>query len=206
MPNTNKLDCTITTIEMLRHGECVGGTRYRGKLTDDALTDEGMHRMLGKVETLDWDCIVSSPLKRCAAFARHLSDSCGTPLLFHKDLKEISFGRWDGKLIDDVWNLEQSSVEAWFDDPVNSPPPDGEPADTFAKRVINACESLVAEHVGKKLLFVCHGGVMRVLLGNCLNVNYQSLSNFDVPYGCFSRIQIIDDGEKKYYRLLNHNI
>ncbi len=203
-----KSEVVTTTIELLRHGECEGGACYRGKLTDHSLTDQGLQEMFSKLERFDenWAAIVSSPLKRCALFARQLSNSTNIFLLLENNLAEISFGNWDGKLIEDVWNSEQNNVEAWFNDPVNSPPPEGEPADVFAARVIEACESSVKEHAGGRLLFVCHGGVMRVLLGHCLNVSYQDLSNFDIPYACFSRIQLIDDGEKKYYRLLNHNI
>jgi len=208
MSNISQVEPVITTIELLRHGECTGGACYRGKLTDHVLSDKGFQGMQKKVEQLDgnWSCIVSSSLKRCASFATELSISQNITLLLDDKLKEISFGQWDGKLIEDVWNSDKCSVEAWFNDPVLSPPPEGEPANVFSARVINACEALVKSYAGKKLLIVCHGGVMRVLLGHCLGVAYQNLGNVEVPYGCLSRIQIIDDGENKYYRLLNHNI
>lgn len=208
MPNAPQAKPVITTIELLRHGECEGGACYRGKLTDHALSNKGFQEMLRKLERLDggWGCIVSSSLKRCASFASQLSASQNIALLLDDRLKEISFGQWDGELIEDVWRSDKCGVEAWFNDPVHSPPPEGEPADAFSTRVIDACEALLKDHAGEKLLIICHGGVMRVLLGHCLGVAYQCLGNFEIPYGCLSRIQVIDDGENKYYRLLNHNM
>jgi broad specificity phosphatase PhoE len=197
-----------TTIDLLRHGECEGGACYRGKLTDHSLTSKGLQQMADKIEKhkVAWDRIIASPLKRCAFFANELSATQDIPLEFNDDLKEISFGQWDGQLTEDVWIAQAHNVELWFKDPVRHPPPGGEAADAFSNRVVSVCESLVQKYAGEKIVMICHGGVMRALLGYCLSMRHECLSRFDVPYACFSRIQIISDGEKNHYRLLNHNI
>jgi hypothetical protein len=63
----------ITYIDLLRHGEVEGGVRFRGS-TDHPLTAEGWAQMWAAVGTdIHWDRIVTSPLTRCADFARALS-------------------------------------------------------------------------------------------------------------------------------------
>lgn len=204
----NNTHFSTTTIEILRHGECEGGACYRGKFTDHSLSNKGLQQMADKIEKhkVTWDRIISSPLKRCAIFSNELSNTLNIPLEFNNDLKEISFGQWDGQLTEDVWRSQPDKVELWLKDPVKYPPPEGEAADVFSNRVVSVCESLVKKYPGERLLIVCHGGVMRALLGYCLSIKFEYLSRFEVPYACFSRIQIIADGQKNYYRLLNHNI
>ena len=206
--DANNTHYSTTTIDMLRHGECEGGACYRGKFTDHPLSNKGLQQMADKIEAqrVSWDRIISSPLKRCASFANKLSATHAIPLELNDDLKEISFGQWEGQLTEDIWLSQPNNVELWLKDPVRYPPPEGEAADVFSNRVVSVCESLVQQHAGEKLLMVCHGGVMRALLGYCLSMQFECLSRFEVPYACFSRIQIITDGKKNYYRLINHNI
>ena len=67
-----------TLIDLVRHGEPVGGIRYRGQM-DDPLSHTGwqeMRKAIGR-ET-PWDAIISSPLLRCRAFAEDSSDFIGT--------------------------------------------------------------------------------------------------------------------------------
>lgn len=63
-------------LDILRHGEPVGGKRYRGDQIDDPLSPQGWAQMQARIDEcamagLDgWTAIVSSPLTRCRAIAR----------------------------------------------------------------------------------------------------------------------------------------
>jgi broad specificity phosphatase PhoE len=62
-----------THIDLLRHGEVLGGSCYRG-ITDDPLTNKGWQQMQAKLDcNKHWDVIISSPLSRCHHFAKLLS-------------------------------------------------------------------------------------------------------------------------------------
>ena len=62
-----------TTLDLLRHGEPVGGSRYRGQ-TDDPLSDKGWAQMRDAVgDVHPWDHIITSPLSRCSDFAHELA-------------------------------------------------------------------------------------------------------------------------------------
>ena len=66
-----------TIIDLMRHGEPVGGRRYRGQ-TDDPLSEKGWQQMWDAAgEFRGWQHIVTSPLQRCAAFADALQVSYG---------------------------------------------------------------------------------------------------------------------------------
>ena len=69
-----------TCIDLLRHGEPVGGRRYRGQI-DDPLSDTGWQQMRAALaDRRDWDIIYTSPLRRCAEFAGELAARHGLPL------------------------------------------------------------------------------------------------------------------------------
>jgi alpha-ribazole phosphatase len=58
------------TLDFMRHGEPVGGRKYRGQL-DDPLSEKGWEQMRAAVgEAWPWTRIVSSPLLRCSEGSR----------------------------------------------------------------------------------------------------------------------------------------
>lgn len=54
--------------------------------------------------------IISSPLKRCLHLADHASQHFGCELWVAEDWKEMDFGRWEGRLWDD---LPRAELDAW---------------------------------------------------------------------------------------------
>lgn len=204
----------ITTIDLLRHGECVDGQCYRGS-TDVALSNVGLKKMEQHIanyiddrheQNPPWHNIVTSPLVRCLEFSKKLSNQHNIPLMLEPDFKEMHFGEWEGQSIKSVWVSQSKAVEAWVANPIISPPPSGEAVDIFAKRVMGAFDKVINNHMGEHILLVSHGGVMRVLLVHCLGMPLLELNRFDIPYACISRIQVVTDQGKHYYRLLMHNV
>jgi alpha-ribazole phosphatase len=86
-----------TIIDLIRHGEPVGGTRLRGS-QDDPLSDLGWEQMRASVgDYSPWQSVISSPLKRCHGFAEELSQRHGLALSLDERFREIGFGAWEGK-------------------------------------------------------------------------------------------------------------
>ena len=77
-------DRTETVIDLLRHGESIGGRRYRGQ-QDDALSELGWEQMWQSVGGHDaWQQIVTSPLQRCHTFATALGGPNWTSMILLK--------------------------------------------------------------------------------------------------------------------------
>ncbi|MGO2393025.1 MAG: histidine phosphatase family protein, partial [Halomonas sp.] len=78
-------DATATTIDLLRHGEPVGGRMLRGS-TDHPLSDAGWQQVKDAVMRhtveghLPYDAIVTSPLMRCREFALWLGEEFDLPV------------------------------------------------------------------------------------------------------------------------------
>ncbi|WP_353222680.1 histidine phosphatase family protein [Salinisphaera hydrothermalis] len=199
-------DMTTTTVDILRHAECEGGSIFRGS-TDVPLSDEGWARLRRVTEPLDgWDAIVTSPMRRCREFATELSTARDVPLTVDERFREMHFGDWEGVLISDVWAGQPEAARAWYVDPENHTPPNAEPLTSTRGRVAEGWAELVAVNRGGHVLLVAHGGVIRNLVSHVLDLPLMATNRFGMPYGCRARIEITHDGESAMPRLMGYNL
>lgn len=193
-----------TLVDLLRHGEPVGGKRYRGQL-DDPLSELGWREMRDAVGSdCPWDVIVTSPLVRCAAFARELAGRHGRPLVSEPRLKEIGFGAWEGRTAAELLSEDPERLRRFWSDPVRHTPPGAEPLAAFRDRVVAAWEDLLARHEGARLLIVCHAGVIRMLVRHALDMPLERLFRIHVPSASLTRLAVERNGTSAQPRLLSH--
>lgn len=184
-----------TIIDLIRHGEPVGGQRLRGT-QDDPLSELGWQQMRDAIaEHKPWQSIVASPLKRCRFFAEELADRHGLPLNIEGQFREIGFGDWEGLTTAELMERDPEALKRYWRDPDNHTPPNGERLTDFVARVHSAWELLVNSSRDQHRLLVCHGGVIRAILLHVLGMPNERLWNIDVPYANVSRIVIHHWGE-----------
>jgi alpha-ribazole phosphatase/probable phosphoglycerate mutase len=192
-----------TLIDMLRHGEPVGGRRYRGQI-DDPLSEKGWRQMRAATAgERPWTAIVSSPLARCRAFAEELAGQTGLPLRFDGRLKEVGFGVWEGRTPDELKALDPDSVFNFKRDPVAFRPEGAEALDAFHGRVTAAWEDLLAGHSGGHLLVVCHAGVMRMAMCRVLGMPPAHGYRIQVASAATARFRIEQKGALRHEALLH---
>ena len=195
---------TITTIDLIRHGEPVGGHKYRGQ-SDDPLSEKGWGQMRTAVgEHRPWDAIVSSTLSRCAAFASELAQRHALPLEFDARLMEIGFGEWEGRTAAAVTALDPALLKRFWSDPLNNVPPGAELLTAFRDRVIPAWDEILTHHSGKHILIVGHAGVIRMVVRHVLDMPLQRVFRITVPNAGITRIRVESDGEQTLPTLLFH--
>ncbi|MDH5180291.1 MAG: histidine phosphatase family protein, partial [Gammaproteobacteria bacterium] len=159
-----------TKIDLIRHGEPEGGPAYRG-FTDDPLSELGWGQMREAVgDHHPWDVIVTSPLLRCAEFAREVAQRHNIPLETDDRFKEIFFGPWEGKTAAEIAAEDNTALELFWSNPVENMPVGAETMQQFQMRVIPAWDEMLSRHTGKHLLLVGHGGMMRLILSHLLEM------------------------------------
>ncbi len=150
--------------------------------------------------TPPWELIISSPLLRCAHFAYELSQRLSIPMEQDKRLMEIDFGDWEGRTPEALFEESPNSLNAFWQNPVDNPPPGGEPMILFQSRVESAWQDIQIHHKGKHLLIVAHGGVNRLIIGKVLGISQSHLFRMEWPFAAVSRVRL-DEG---YPRLVFH--
>ncbi|WP_233078339.1 histidine phosphatase family protein [Rheinheimera soli] len=178
-------------IDLVRHGPVAGPAALYG-WTDVQLQQQSP-------TCLDWLCaqsyqhILSSPLQRCLLSAEAQAKRLQLKLSIEPDLREMNFGLWDGVPFDQQsphWPAQQQ----FWQQPFAITPPEGESLTHFQQRVLRAFElhsSSQYEQQHPQTLWLVHGGVIRLLLANLLNIDLKQshwLQQLSIAYGSVSRI------------------
>ena len=194
----------FTTVDLLRHGEPAGGKKFRGAV-DDPLSPLGWQQMRAAVgDCRDWQVVASSPLTRCAAFARELAQQLNRPLEIVEDFSELRFGVWEGRGVAEVHDSDPLALAQFWRDPIAHPIPEGESVADFDQRIGQAWAALLKRHRGRHVLLVAHGGTIRMVLRRILDMPLRRLWRFEVPFAALSRVRCFHDPEAEP-RLVFHN-
>ncbi len=179
-----------TVIDLLRHGEPIGGRRYRGHL-DDPLSELGWQKMWHAASAkTPWKIIISSPLCRCLEFAQQLGERLSLSIRIDERLKEVGFGAWEGQSAEMLRARDDDILKRFYQDPINNRPTDAEPLDSFCRRVDEALQAAIRAHHGKHILIVTHAGVIRSALTSLLGAPLGSMYRLSIPTASLSRIRI----------------
>ncbi len=174
-------------LDLLRHGEPEGGRLYRGN-QDDALTEKGWQQMLDSTQNKTWDFIATSPLVRCANFAKHLSDTQHTPYQIFNELEELGFGDWQGKSTSEIG---QDIVDQFKANPVTNRPPNAEKLVDFQTRVLSVLKPIIQnKQQYQSVLIIAHAGVIRVIKSYLDRSPIEKMFTIEVISGSCERIEI----------------
>lgn len=127
--------------------------------TDLPLNKKGIGQaeaLAERVKSLDIDVIIASPMVRAQQTARAVSLATGIAVITDSRLREHNYGTFEG--------VDRGKEEYWaqkYQFAVKFP--EGESVLQLAQRVYNAVEDAKAKYPDKKVLFVCHGGVSRMI-------------------------------------------
>ena len=195
---------TITTIDLMRHGEPLGGKKYRGQI-DDPLSELGWQQMRNTVaDHKPWDAIVSSSLRRCSEFAEEVSQRHTIPMQTDTRLVEIGFGEWEGRTAEELMQEDAERLLRFWSDPMNNTPPGAETLQEFEARVIAAWDELLVNYANKHVLLVGHAGMIRMILRHILDMPLDRMFRLRVALAGISRIEVEVSGDVVLPRLLFH--
>ena len=182
----------ITTyIDLIRHGEPVGGKVFRGQ-TDHCLTERGLEQFQQRTQSLGrrWQQVVSSPLLRCKQSAELLAAAEAIPLHIEPNLSEIHFGDWENKAVAQV--MAEHNISHMWQDPMNFCAPQGEPTQALQQRSVLAWQQALSDYQGQRVLMVTHGGVIRMLAQHLLELTPNASNKLSLPYAAVMSFKIID--------------
>ncbi len=186
---TGEITIGETTIDLLRHGEPVGGSRYRGQL-DYKLSEKGWQQMWSAVEgRQDWQQIVTSPLCRCREFAAALGDQLAIPVQIESCFIEVGFGEWEGKTRAEIDEQLPGQLARFYENPERHRPAGAEPLGEFVTRVQQGLGRVIEQFPGQGVLLVAHAGVIRAILSAVLEIPAAHMYRIHVENAGLSRFR-----------------
>ena len=161
-----------TRIYLVRHGatDLTAEDRFAGS-TDVALSEEGRHQVITLAERLSNDTldgIYTSPLMRTMETTRILAGPHGCVPRPEPDLREIDYGRWEGRTRDEVEQDFAEEYDSWQDDPLTMAPSGGESGVQVLARALPVLRRIVHNHRHRSVLVVSHKGTNRLLVSSLL--------------------------------------
>ncbi|MDO6459224.1 histidine phosphatase family protein [Granulosicoccaceae sp. 1_MG-2023] len=192
-------------VDLLRHGEAAGGSVFRGT-RDDPLTAQGLADMRAVSAALQGiDRVFSSPRQRCLAFAEEFAAAQGCTLDTLAAFGEYDFGDWEGRAVAQVYREQRGALERFWQDPLQHPPPGGEPFAAFCARVEQGWETFLQRNQNHHALIVTHGGPIRVLLCQLLGWPLSSMNALEVAHASHTRLRISPAADRLYCSLVFFN-
>ncbi|MDX6487199.1 MAG: hypothetical protein QOF43_2352 [Gaiellaceae bacterium] len=161
----------MTTLLLVRHGETDWNAtgRLQGH-TDRPLNDFGRRQAAELAERLageNVEALYASDLSRARETADILGARLGIPVVVDPDLRERNWGSWEG-----LTGSERDAVEF-----------EGEAPEEHRARILAAVQRIAAEHPGKKVVVVTHGGSMRRIQAAVMGFALPVVANCET-WGC----------------------
>jgi broad specificity phosphatase PhoE len=171
---------------LARHGETTWNLegRYQGRL-ESALSGLGVRQGFALADYFQRRAVrgdavprraVASPLLRCTATARFVTDRLGVPLETDPRLIEIAHGSWEGRYRDEIATNDPERYRMWREDPAHVAFENGETLSDVRARWRDFAATLVEQ--SDDLLIVTHDAVVRCAL---LDVSGRPLQDFWQP-------------------------
>ncbi|MBM4313818.1 MAG: histidine phosphatase family protein [Deltaproteobacteria bacterium] len=187
---------------LIRHGDLGEGCRgrYIGR-TEAPLSENGMLQavaLAGELGRLKGAHLICSPLLRTrqtAEIALGAADACD----IDADLREIDFGRWEGRGFTEIAAADPAVVERWAALDGDFTFPGGERVGDFSKRV-GAVAGRIAADPAETVVAFTHGGVIRFLICRFLGLEVRHYLLFDIRPGSLTEIGL-EEGKGVLTRL-----
>lgn len=128
-----------------------------------------------------WQAVYSSPLERAAATAKPLCEVLNLQPELRDDLKEIGYGAWEGKTVEDVDQDYHDDYIRWSSDPAWHAPTGGELAIAIAQRGLRMVEEIKTRFHDGNVLIVSHKATIRIILCSLLGID---VGRFRYRLGC----------------------
>ncbi|WP_134684036.1 histidine phosphatase family protein [Brevibacillus migulae] len=150
----------------VRHGETEENRmrRYLGQ-ADPPLNSTGVAQARYLAQRLsEWPitAVYTSDLQRCIQTATAISERHGLQPIACPALRELSFGRWEGKTYAEIMEEDREHAVKWYSDPFAVAPPAGETLKAFGDRIDRSLQGILATCAPHDtVLLVSHGGVIR---------------------------------------------
>ncbi len=189
----------MTTVYLARHGESDwnAANRFQGH-SDRPLTELGRQQAEALAEALAAteapDAIYSSPLRRAFDTAVAVGARLGLDPVAVADLREVDVGSWSGLSRDEVQERFPDAFASWLDGGEGWA--DGETYAEMSDRVLAALLQIAAEHPGRPVLVVSHGGPIRAIHAAAAGIDVHAFRRLQrvEPNARLSRVAV-ENGE-----------
>ncbi len=187
----------LRRIHIVRHGQTewnvAGVAQGQTDVPLDTIGTDQAQRVGRSFHTHEIARIMSSDLIRARATAEQISSSLGLELELRKDLRERSFGEYEGRPFDEF-------REHVLKDPIHMRPPGGESFQDVWERLESVKTDLASGH--GETIVVTHGGTGSLLVAKMIRATPESARAFRFGNTAVTTLERRHDGS---YMIVRYN-
>jgi alpha-ribazole phosphatase len=151
-----------------------------------------------KLASSTFDAIYASPLQRCHKLAQALCADASLgftnkDIQLDERLKELHFGDWEMS----PWDaIPRDVFDVWANNYANLAPPNGETFSQLHARSKSFVEDVSSHSQGKSILVVTHGGLIRALIAEVLQMPLKRLFRLTINHASVTQLEFKGDVPK----------
>ena len=173
------------TLYFLRHGqtEFSRNNAFCGSI-DSELTTEGLamaEAFASAYSSTSWRAVFCSPMRRTLLTAAPLCKAIEMQPELRDGLREINYGKWEGKPPEIISQEYHDDYLRWSADPAWYAPTGGEMAITIAHRAMQVIEEIKHLYSSGNILVVSHKATIRIMVCSLLGID---VGRFRYRIGC----------------------
>lgn len=177
-------------IILIRHGSTDWNIQYRFQgQSDIPLNEIGLQEanaISRRLKNENINTIYSSDLKRAQETAQIIARYHQDQIVLDPKLREIDFGDWEGLTYKDIQQRDPDRMAAWQSGKLNVSPPGGESLNQLDKRVKSCSDKIKLVQTDESIVVVSHGGPLRVMLCQALNLSPDRYWQFRLARASYS--------------------
>jgi broad specificity phosphatase PhoE len=162
---------------LVRHGETVHNVAGIAQgWNDSALSERGERQVRALAERLKEagvTAIYSSPLGRALATANVVAEATNLPVMVLDELREMSYGTWEGRSFMDVRSADEEAYQRWIND-AEAPCPEGESHADVRRRLERAFATMTTA----RPVVITHGTAIRISITALLDLPVMAARHF----------------------------
>ncbi len=142
--------------------------------------------------TSELQAVYTSNLSRALRSAEIIAEAYGLQPVETPDLRERSFGIWEGMTFTEIKEKYPEEFEAWANNPLRYSPMEGESTMEVKDRIIPSLNGILDNHKGESIAVVAHGGVNRIILCHFLGIPLENIFRIEQDYAAVNIIEVWD--------------
>lgn len=180
-------------VYLIRHGEVANADQIcMNGHYDVPLSQTGQRQMQNVADALrnlPLTAVYSSDLQRTLDGARRIAAHHGLEPVAFPELRELSFGKWEGMSLKELTEKHPGEMEKRIQHTERFRADGGETFGELAGRVVPCYEAIVKQHPRGVIAIMSHGGVNRILLSHLLGFPIANLFRIAQEYAAVNVIQ-----------------
>lgn len=170
--------------------------RYQGQ-SNIPLSEGGniqAQKLSRRLEQQKIDAVYASDLQRAMKTAEIIAKPHGLEVIPVREMRELSFGIWEGFTFDEINKRWPGEMKKWRQDPFHERPEGGETLQELCDRTSSFLKDTAKKHPGENILIVTHAGPIRALLSVMLRLHHDFFWKFKISNASLTVIEY--DGMK----------